>query len=293
MSGLVSVIIPVYNAGLFIKETIDSVINQNYKSIEIIIINDGSTDNSEEVIKLYGTNVLKYYSNRNQGVSVSRNFGLTKASGKYVLFLDADDIILPNFIDTRVKLLDDFPFFGFACGMVQRIDNVGNVLSGLYKSACNDIKSEVLMFFNDIVTCPSSYLFRRQELIDSCVIFNESLFSSADRFFLLQIDEKMKGVMLRNPDAALLYRIRSDSMSNKLDFALIKDNELFFSYVNSLPNMPRYLKSVFLSKSNYVLAGAYLKIGKYMLSAKFTFLSIMYNPANFISTLFKIEVDKF
>lgn len=293
MSALVSVIIPVYNAELFVKETIQAVLMQDYTNVEILVINDGSTDRSEEVILSFKQNNIRNFTRKNMGVSSSRNFGLGEAQGEFVLYLDSDDILPPSFISDRLKVLKEFPFFGFSCGFIRRIDEKGNVLTGLYKSACNNITSEVLTFYQDVVTCPSSYLYRKSDLIKYNLRFNENLSSSADRYFLLQIDSYLKGCFIRDENSALLYRIRTNSMSNNLNYALIKDNELFFGLVSDMKLLHGTTKRVFLSKSNYVLAGAYFKIGKVLLSFKYSFYSFFYDPLNFIRTMLRIEVDNF
>lgn len=96
MNELISVIIPVYNNAKYFEKCILSVINQSYKNMEIIIINDGSTDNVKDIILKYKDidERISYYENdKNMGVSYSRNFGLSKARGNYVYFLDSDDYI--------------------------------------------------------------------------------------------------------------------------------------------------------------------------------------------------------
>lgn len=87
-----SIIIPLYNCEKYIKESIDSVLNINYLNVEIIVIDDGSTDNSAEIVKQYGDEV-RLYQVRNGGASYARNIGLKKAVGDYIMFLDADDYL--------------------------------------------------------------------------------------------------------------------------------------------------------------------------------------------------------
>ncbi|MCQ9628389.1 glycosyltransferase [Cetobacterium somerae] len=91
----VSVIIPVYNVELYLKETLESIINQSLKEIEIIVINDGSTDKSLDIIKKYQNmdKRIKIINQKNKGVSVSRNEGLKKATGEYIYFMDGDDYL--------------------------------------------------------------------------------------------------------------------------------------------------------------------------------------------------------
>jgi glycosyltransferase involved in cell wall biosynthesis len=100
---LISFVIPMYNKEDYIRETINSIMNSclinQFESYEIIVVDDESTDNSYESIKDYiASNDIKYYKQVNQGPSAARNNGLNKASGVYVIFVDADDIILPKYI---------------------------------------------------------------------------------------------------------------------------------------------------------------------------------------------------
>ena len=102
----VSVIIPAYNGDRYIAEAIDSALEQTYKGeYEIIVVDDGSTDNTVRVVEQYGDKV-NYLSQKNQGVAASRNLGLAAARGKYIAFLDQDDIFLPHKLSSQVALLD-------------------------------------------------------------------------------------------------------------------------------------------------------------------------------------------
>ena len=89
----ISIIVPVYNSYKYLNKCIDSLINQTKKEIEIIIINDGSTDDSEKIIKSYKDDRIKYYKNKTQGIGKTRNFGIKKACGKFLMFIDSDDYI--------------------------------------------------------------------------------------------------------------------------------------------------------------------------------------------------------
>jgi glycosyltransferase involved in cell wall biosynthesis len=103
---LVSIIIPVYNSEKTIKQTINSVLNQSYPQIEIIVINDGSTDNSGNEINSLNDSRIIYRYQENQGSPIAKNLGLSIANGKYVQFLDADDFLSTDKIENQVKLLD-------------------------------------------------------------------------------------------------------------------------------------------------------------------------------------------
>ena len=92
----ISVIVPIYNAEKYLNKCIKSLINQTKKELEFILVNDGSTDSSEEIIKSYKDKRIKYYKNENQGIGKTRNFGIDKATGKYIMFLDSDDYLVTD-----------------------------------------------------------------------------------------------------------------------------------------------------------------------------------------------------
>ena len=106
MNKKVSIIVPVYNASKYLSRSIKSILNQSYENLEIILIDDCSTDDSKEIIKKYAlkdTRIKPFYSEVNQGVSRTRNIGLRSVSGDYVFFMDADDSISKNAIEIMVK----------------------------------------------------------------------------------------------------------------------------------------------------------------------------------------------
>ncbi|RYY07805.1 MAG: glycosyltransferase family 2 protein [Sphingobacteriaceae bacterium] len=102
---LVSIIIPVYNAEKHIAETIRSALDQTWPNIEIVLIDDGSTDNSLTITKQFETDCIRIYTQQNGGACKARNKGLQEAKGEYIQFLDADDLLSPNKIADQVKLL--------------------------------------------------------------------------------------------------------------------------------------------------------------------------------------------
>jgi glycosyltransferase involved in cell wall biosynthesis len=103
---LISTIIPAYNYGRYLPETLDCLVAQTYKNWECIIVNDGSTDNTEEVAKKYAKNDrrFKYFYQKNQGTSAAKNEGIKRSSGEYIQFLDSDDLILPSKFENQIKL---------------------------------------------------------------------------------------------------------------------------------------------------------------------------------------------
>jgi glycosyltransferase involved in cell wall biosynthesis len=102
---LVSVIIPVYNAELYLEDSINSVLTQTYQPLEIIIINDGSTDGSEKVARKFAQQTSYFYQS-NQGAAAARNHGIKKSNGDFLTFLDADDLWEPDKIRKQMDILE-------------------------------------------------------------------------------------------------------------------------------------------------------------------------------------------
>lgn len=128
----ISIIIPVYNTGKHIEKCLNSIKNQTRKiDLEVIIINDGSTDNSENIVKQYIEKHkeflnIKYYSKENEGVAKTRNFGIEKATSDYIMFLDSDDYIEPETFETLEKYIEqDIDLIKFK---LQRVDENDNVI---------------------------------------------------------------------------------------------------------------------------------------------------------------------
>lgn len=130
-NSLVSVIIPVYNSEKFIFKTIDSVMNQNFKNIEIIIIDDGSTDNTKRMVQNFiknkSNNIIYYRFEINSGVSAARNKGLELAKGRYIAFLDSDDIWYSQKILKQLELMNQRNA-GICFTAIEIIDEKDNVI---------------------------------------------------------------------------------------------------------------------------------------------------------------------
>ncbi len=112
-SSLVSIIIPAYNAQKYIKETIESALNQTHKNIEVIVVDDGSTDNTKQVLEPYiKRNKIRYSYQENQGQSAGRNNGFNLSKGDFILFLDHDDILLLGAVEESLKFLKENSQYG-------------------------------------------------------------------------------------------------------------------------------------------------------------------------------------
>jgi len=103
---LVSIVIPVYNGSNYLRSAIDSALEQDYDNIEVVVVNDGSTDNTEEIIKNYG-NKIKYLSKENGGVASALNMAIQNSDGEYISWLSHDDYYLPSKISRQIKELEN------------------------------------------------------------------------------------------------------------------------------------------------------------------------------------------
>lgn len=126
---LVSAIIPTYNYSAFLKDAITSALDQSICDLEVIVIDDGSTDNTYEIVGAIKDQRLFYHFQDHQGVSAARNTGIQLSSGKYIAFLDADDIWLPQKSTLQIRVLEENPRGGLIYGSYQLIDSKRNCLA--------------------------------------------------------------------------------------------------------------------------------------------------------------------
>ena len=141
----VSIIIPVFNGENFLKEAINSAVNQTYKNLEIIVVNDGSTDRTEEISLSYGDKI-KYYRKENGGVSTALNFGISKMTGDFFSWLSHDDIYDKNKIKYQIKYLSKLKYKNFVIGCNQLLfDNDSRIIYNK-KYYFNNYKSQNALF---------------------------------------------------------------------------------------------------------------------------------------------------
>ena len=138
MSELVSVIIPVYNSVQFLKESLESVINQTYPNIEIICVNDGSTDNSLEILQQY-SDKISILSQENHGLASALNLGISKMNGNWLKWFSPDDIMFPNTIEQLVDAVKHFSDNVIVYSNWQIINENGNILRNFSESNYNEL----------------------------------------------------------------------------------------------------------------------------------------------------------
>lgn len=169
----VSIIVPIYNAENYLDKCIESLLNQTKKEIEIILINDGSTDNSEKIIKSYKDKRIKYFKNENQGIGKTRNFGIQKATGKYLMFVDSDDYIDKN----MAKLMFDKAFSNsldmVVCDYYKVINNE-NIEEKLPSFKPTTLKNSPNLLY-DINLSPWNKIYKTSLIKDNNIRFVENL----------------------------------------------------------------------------------------------------------------------
>ncbi|MBK8993570.1 MAG: glycosyltransferase family 2 protein, partial [Gammaproteobacteria bacterium] len=137
---LVSVVIPAYNAAAFIERAVDSVLTQSYRSREVLVVNDGSTDRTGEVLARYGS-AIRVIDQPNGGLSSARNRGIREARGEFVALLDADDRWLPEKLERQVQAMVADPGIGF-CSTRALVETPEGVPAGEW--GCPKIEGSVL-----------------------------------------------------------------------------------------------------------------------------------------------------
>lgn len=158
----ISFIIPSFNQGQFLAETLESLINQDYKNIEIIVMDGGSTDNSVEIIKKYEKHITYWQSQKDNGQSDAINSGFRKATGDFVTWLNSDDVILSGAISKVVKCMEAHPSANFFMGNLFWMDKEGYIIHVGKSGGDNHFCQKHYLFANG---GPSAFM-RRTTLID-------------------------------------------------------------------------------------------------------------------------------
>lgn len=188
MNSLVSVVIPAYNAAQYLPETIESVLAQTFHNFELLIIDNGSTDNTAEVAYQYSQQDqrIKLFSDGNPcGVSAARNKGIQLAVGKVIAFIDADDQWLPNKLTSHIEHLNQDTNLGVSFGRVEFLSPDGKPTRQFSNSRLSDIQPQHFLYENPTITV--SNLVVRREIFEQVGGFEESMRYSEDMDFLLRV----------------------------------------------------------------------------------------------------------
>lgn len=194
----ISVIIPIYNAELFLKQSIESVLNQSFTNIELILVNDGSIDNSSKIIEHYASHNEKIITihQTNAGVSKARNSGIEKASGLWIYFLDSDDWIEPNYLLNFIRNAEDYDLI--IQGFAKEYKNTGTTQNVKFRANQNFKNYEVIEMLQHKKNAHNGYLwhrlFKRSIITEKHLRFVEGCNFAEDGLFFLQYMRYVKKI---------------------------------------------------------------------------------------------------
>lgn len=222
VNGMVSVIVPVYNGARFISEAIQSALDQTYKNLEVIVINDGSTDNTKNIVDefIHKDSRVKLINQINSGVSAARNEGIRCSKGEFIALLDHDDLWLPE------KLAEQIPLFNIESVVLV----YGNAIAQDIKCGLKYLIRDPKLFHSGRVTeylskdtfisCPTIVI-KRNALYRLEYVFDEDLQVSADYDLLIRLS--LIGDFNFTPEVTAIYRIHGDNMHRARTFLFVHD----------------------------------------------------------------------
>lgn len=219
MDALVSVIIPVYNAERFLKECIQSVCNQTYRNLEILIINDGSSDDTHSIIDEYANidSRIRSFSKVNSGPSDTRNTGLETATGDYVSFVDADDWIAVNMIESMVREMNEKKSDLVVCEVNQFSNDPGDsTVRRRFQEMPTDDITPSNQFLSRFISGEFDYanwnkLYKRSIIEENSIRFDAGIRIGEDLLFnLVYLNHSSKQALLRQP--CYHYRVHHGSL---------------------------------------------------------------------------------
>ena len=268
---MISIIIPIYNAEKYLRECIDSILAQTYKNIEIILVDDGSIDNSSLICKEYALkdNRIKYYYKENSGVSDTRNFGIEKATGDYLMFIDSDDYLCDNTVLSNCHNIisrDELtmPIFNYVL-------KTNNNLIEANECIIDNPSKEELMAIVISGTCQNTKippmfravwgkLFSKHIINKYNIRFHKDIYLGEDSVFVMEYLDHINTVK-EAVHYGIVYRNYDDSCSKKYQPKYVDQLILEFDYLNKyvkkyntkLLNTARFnfiVNSCFLLSSN-------------------------------------------
>ena len=184
---LVSVIMPAFNAEKYIEEAIRSVLDQDYPNFELLVINDGSTDDTKQIAEAFDDKRIRYFEQENKGVSAARNMGLDNMQGIFFCFLDADDLFTQISLTSRINIFKQNPELDFVDGVIMPFNKNGELSKQLYKPSFRGYPQPKLLQMSSDCFFGQSWLIRN----DNCnsYSFEIDMEYCEDLFFYISISE--------------------------------------------------------------------------------------------------------
>lgn len=182
MSVFVSIIIPTYNRADLIVKTIETVIKQTYHNFEIIVVDDGSTDNTEDVISKINDNRIRYIYQKNAGPSAARNNGIRNVRGEWIAFLDSDDLWMPEKLERQVKAITENPDVGIiSCWFINVLSD-GTESCPETRPIINEEYVKAILLFPDYISSlpNTSAMLVKKQCFEEIGLFDETMISKED-----------------------------------------------------------------------------------------------------------------
>jgi glycosyltransferase involved in cell wall biosynthesis len=261
---LVSIIIPTYNRAHLIAETIQSVLAQTHPHWELIIINDGSTDSTEEVIKSFDDSRIQYYylDHGNGMIDRLRNFGMNKAKGKFITLLDSDDVLKPNKLEIQIRLLNKYPQAAFSiCNAYEFTSTTVTSVDDIFVER-NQSDEDVfvghlfLPLLEGKYTAYLSVLFLR-ECIDKIGWMNENLKSCHGLEYLFRLLVNFEGIAIN--EKLMSIRRHDQNTSFNRSIASYEGTYEIMNMYASAGHIPEQLYRKIVDKLHYRSGLEYLK----------------------------------
>jgi glycosyltransferase involved in cell wall biosynthesis len=222
----VSVVIPTYNRAGLISETIQSVLDQTFADFEIVVVDDGSTDNTKDVVASFEDSRIKYIYQENRGLSAARNTGANASNTDYILFLDSDDLLLPHNLAKCVTVLDNHPDVAFVYGQIIMVDaKDGHVIrvrgsSFMRSTGIVDRYKQIKELLFGCRITPSATLVRRQCFNDVGCYCQEIKAFGEDQHFAIRVVKLFPIFYLAEP--LIKYRVHNNSLTNITDHCRVE-----------------------------------------------------------------------
>lgn len=222
---LVSVLMTVYNSDKFLNKAIDSILEQTYENLEFLIVNDGSTDKSAEIVRAYKDPRIVFLENDgNKGIVYSRNRLLDISKGKYLAVLDSDDVALPTRLEKQVEFMESHPEYGMCGTYFHVVNSKGQRLYNV-KFPVTDKELKTYLWFGNSF-CHSTVMMRRDIALE--FKYPESFPLNEDYALWKRIAERTKIYNL--PIYTTLYRLHSDNVSARRYTEMFEKNRIINGY---------------------------------------------------------------
>jgi len=239
-----SIVIPLYNKANYIENTLKSVLNQTFTDYEIIVINDGSTDNSIKKVQEFNDIRIQLYNQKNQGASVARNYGIEKAKYDYIAFLDADDLWMDNHLQTLRALIQNFPNAGIYASRYELVFKNGKNYTPEFNGISRDFEGIVSDYFEASLAYPistSSSIVIPKYVFNETGYFKPAISSGQDVDMWIRIASNYPVVISNKITASYLHYIENSLSKTPILDKKLKDFNDYKKQEESNPSLKKYL----------------------------------------------------